>query len=239
MGETDNPIVCYVTDRTALSAPPDADSISALLEKLRLAVRAGADWVQIREKDLPGGPLLALTREAIASARQNAETTGRRAARIYVNDRLDVALAAGTAGGACAAGVHLGGESLPLEEVVRWRRAGNAPPEFQIGVSCHSLEDARRAERGGASYVYFGPVFDTPSKRPFGSPQGIARLREVCQQIRIPVIAIGGIDETNGEECIRAGAAGIAAIRVFQEAADAQRLNKFISRVHGARQGRF
>ncbi len=236
MGGTDNPIVCYVTDRKALSMPPGADSVSWLLEKLRLGVRAGADWVQIREKDLPGGTLLAVTREAIASARQNAETTGPRGARIYVNDRLDVALAAGTAGGACAAGVHLGGESLPLEEVVRWCRAGNAPPQFQIGVSCHSLEDARQAERQGASYIFFGPIFDTPSKRPFGPPQGVEPLREVCQQIRIPVIAIGGIDETNAEECIRAGASGIAAIRAFQEAVDAQRLKTFISRVHGARE---
>lgn len=236
MGETDKPIVCYVTDRKALSTPPGADSVSWLLEKLRLAVRAGADWVQIREKDLPGGTLLALTREAVSIAQEARKRSSERAVGIYLNDRLDVALAAGMAGGACAAGVHLGGESLPLEDVVRWRRAGNAPPEFQIGVSCHSPEDARRAERGGANYVFFGPIFDTPSKRAFGAPQGLERLREVCREIRIPVIAIGGIDETNGEECIRAGASGVAAIRVFQEAADAEALKEFISKVHGARE---
>ena len=131
-----------------------------------------------------------------------------------MNDRLDVALAAG------ADGVHLGEASLPVEAVAEWRRsAGHG--EFQIGVSCHSVESARAAERGGADYIIFGPVFATPSKASFGPPQGIARLREVCAAVRIPVLAIGGVTLENADSCIDAGAAGVAAIRLFQETPNA------------------
>jgi thiamine-phosphate diphosphorylase len=132
-------------------------------------------------------------------------------ARVIVNDRLDVALAAG------AAGVHLGGDSASVVDVARWCRAGNAPAGFLIGVSCHSIAEARQAEKGGADYVFFGPVFDTPSKRQFGSPQGIRQLADVCRALTIPVIAIGGINKDTAMECVRAGAAGVAAIRLFQE----------------------
>jgi thiamine-phosphate pyrophosphorylase len=241
------PIVCYVTDRKSLRSP---DSNAALLEKIRLAAEAGADWIQIREKDLPGGRLLALTRDAAAAAEQiaNARRVSApacrggppgRGVRIYVNDRLDVAIAAATAGRPAVAGqptvagVHLGGESLPVEEVVRWCRAGNAPPELQIGVSCHSIEAAREAEQNGADYIFLGPIFDTPSKRSLGSPQGLDRLREVCKAIHLPLIAIGGVNETNAQDCIRAGASGIAAIRLFQEAPDAEELDPFISALRG------
>ena len=123
------PIVCYVTDRKSLGA---ADPTEKLLAKIRGAVAAGVDWVQIRERDMTARELLALAQAAIAGANG--------ATRILVNDRLDVALAAG------AAGVHLGGKSVPAREVVRWCRAGNAPAEFLIGVSCHSLDEAREAE---------------------------------------------------------------------------------------------
>jgi len=145
---------------------------------------------------------------------------------VIVNDRLDVALAAG------AAGVHLGGGSMPAGEVVRWCRGGNAPAEFLVGVSCHSFEETREAEAAGANYAYFGPVFETPSKTPFGPPQGIARLAEVCRSVRLPVIAIGGVNEENGAECLRAGATGVAAIRLFQEARDAAELAAQVARLH-------
>ncbi len=168
---------------------------------------------------MPTRKLLALTKEAI-SARDGE-------ARILVNDRLDVALAAG------AAGVHLGGASLPAREAVRWLRAGNAPAEFLIGVSCHSVEEAREAEDAGASYVFFGPVFDTPAKKSYGPPQGITRLAEVCSGVRIPVIAIGGVNEENRTECVGAGAAGIAAIRMFQESRDPETLKRAAARLHG------
>lgn len=253
MRKPDKPIVCYVTDRKSLgdsehdarrgTVECDASAApAAVVARIRMAIEAGVDWIQIREKDLAAGRLLALTREAVAAANElGARERGSRA-RIYVNDRLDVALAAMAGGGvvkslpavaglAAVAGVHLGGESLPVADVVRWRRAGNAPAEFQIGVSTHSVEQARQAERDGADYISFGPIFDTPSKRSFGPPQGTERLREVCRALRIPVIAIGGINESNAGDCIRAGASGIAAIRVFQEAASAEELARGIRRM--------
>lgn len=202
------PIVCYVTDRKSGNVPT----------QIRAAAAAGVDWVQIREKDMCARDLLALARGAI-------EATGGEA-RIIVNDRLDVALAAG------AAGVHLGGESVPAREVVRWCRSGNAPAGFLVGVSCHDLDQARDAESAGASYVFFGPVFDSPAKRAFGPPQGVARLAEACRAVRIPVIAIGGVNEENGADCIRAGAAGIAAIRLFQEPREPAALKEAVARMH-------
>jgi thiamine-phosphate pyrophosphorylase len=211
------PIVCYVTDRKTIGS---GDAIRSLAERIRLAAAAGVDWVQIREKDLGAKELLALVKQAFACG----------TAKVIVNDRLDVALAAG------AAGVHLGRESTPVVDVVRWCRAGNAPAEFLIGVSCHSLEDALEAEVAGASYLFFGPVFETPSKRSFGPPQGSAKLAEVCRQVRIPVIAIGGVDEKNAAECIRAGAEGIAAIRLFQERVELRDLRDRMKRLHGMAQ---
>lgn len=202
-----------MTDRKSLGV---GDGGEAVLGKIRAATSAGVDWVQIREKDLSGRELLGLARDAVAR---------RGSTRVIVNDRLDVALAAG------AAGVHLGRESLSVRDVMRWCRGGNAPADFLIGVSCHSLEDAREAESAGASYIFFGPVFDTPSKRGMGEPQGVARLQEICRSVRIPVLAIGGVSEENAEECIRAGAAGIAAIRMFQGARDGAALKNAIERL--------
>jgi len=189
-----------VTDRLALADPAALDAV------IRRAAEAGVGWIQIREKDLHARPLAELVRSALAETRKIG-------ARILVNDRLDVALAAG------AAGVHLGETSLPVEIVAEWRRAANRK-QFLIGVSCHSRDAARAAERGGADYVFFGPVFATPSKAPFGPPQGIERLREVCLAVKISVLAIGGVTPENAARCLEAGAAGIAAIRLFQESAD-------------------
>lgn len=201
-----------MTDRHALNAAPvSADSprnapavqeANLLGDAIRRASAAGADWIQIREKDLGGGALVDLVRSAVNETRANGT-------RVLVNDRLDVALAAN------AAGVHLGENSLPAEAVSAWRQSCRRT-DFLIGVSCHSLESARAAERGGADYVFFGPVFATPSKAAFGAPQGLERLREVCASVKIPVLAIGGINSENTRECVAAGAAGIAAIRLFQ-----------------------
>jgi thiamine-phosphate pyrophosphorylase len=208
------PIICYVTDRKSLAA---GEAGAGVLGKIRAAIAAGVDWVQIREKDLSAQELLGLARESVTAAG---------GARVIVNDRLDVALAAG------AAGVHLGRESLGAREVVSWCRGGHAPAEFLVGVSCHSLAEAREAERAGAGYIFFGPVFDTPSKRGMGEPQGLARLGEICRVVKIPVLAIGGVSEENAGECIRAGAAGIAAIRMFQDARDAETLKQAVTRLH-------
>jgi thiamine-phosphate pyrophosphorylase len=202
-----------VTDRKAL---PADKTVSALVDKIREAAAAGVDWVQIREKDLSARELFALVSEAVTLA----------SVRVIVNDRLDVALAAR------AAGVHLGHASVPPREVVGWCRAGNAPADFLIGVSCHGLEGAREAEAAGAGYTYFGPVYETPSKIPFGKPHGNEELAQVTKAVRIPVIAIGGVNESNGVECIRAGAAGIAAIRMIQNAPDVAALKKAIDTIH-------
>jgi thiamine-phosphate pyrophosphorylase len=209
------PIVCYVTGREALGA---ADSSEKLLARIRAAVAAGVDWVQIRERAMHARELLALTKSVIAAAGN--------AARILVNDRLDVALAAG------AAGVHLRGESVPATEAIRWLRERNAPPGFLVGVSCHSVQEAHLAEAAGASYLFFGPVFETPAKRQFGAPQGVEKLAEVCRSVRIPVIAIGGVSGTQGLECLRAGASGIAAIRMFQELGEAE-LRNVLKQIRG------
>jgi len=209
------PIVCYVTGRASLG---EADSGEALLARVRAAAEAGVDWVQIREREMAARELLALTRAAVAACAGKT--------RVLVNDRLDVALAAG------AAGVHLRGESMPAREVIPWLRAGNAPAEFLVGVSCHSLEDARQAEDAGATYLFFGPIFETPAKKQFGAPQGVAQLAEVCRTVRIPVIAIGGMSGDRSAECLRAGARGIAAIRMFQDARDAETLKQAVTRLH-------
>src|SRR6202790_3876189 len=147
------PILCYVTDRRAVELDVTRGS-DALLATIRSAAASGVDWIQIREKDLEACALAALVRLAMDAARG----TG---AKIFVNDRLDVAVAAG------AAGVHLGEMSLPVETVTEWRRSAGLA-EFQIGASCHSIEAAKAAERGGADYIFFGPVFSTPSKAAFG-----------------------------------------------------------------------
>jgi thiamine-phosphate pyrophosphorylase len=190
------------------SLPGDPAQLRArsLHDSIRLAAAAGADWIQIREKDLEARALVELARFAAAETRAMQ-------ARVFVNDRLDAARAAG------AAGIHLGEKSLPLETVTEWRRSAGRS-DFLIGVSCHSLESACAAERGGADYIFFGPVFATPSKAAFGPPQGIERLREICASVEIPVLAIGGVNLENARACIAAGAAGIAAIRLFQEPAD-------------------
>lgn len=219
------PIVCYVTDRKGLEG---SDLVEALISSIRSAIAAGVDWVQIREKDLPSRVLLRVATAAVEATKE-AHRPGLPPARVMVNDRLDLALAAG------ASGAHLGRESIPTAEAVRWCRSGNAPAGFSIGVSCHSLADAREAEAAGSSYVIFGPVFDTPSKRAFGAPQGIANLAEVCGSLRIPVIAIGGVDSGNAGECLRAGAAGIAAIRLFQEPRAARPLAERIAALHALR----
>jgi thiamine-phosphate pyrophosphorylase len=224
-------LLCYVTDRNSLPTLRAGHPDLRVLDKIRGAIDAGVDWVQIREKDLPAGKLLTLVERAIQATQDRVRNniglaTGshfqRVQTKVIVNDRLDVALAAS------AGGVHLGKESVALGEVVRWCRGGNAPREFLIGASCHTLTEAREAEKAGVSYLIFGPIFDTPSKRAFGRPLGIAELSAVCAAARIPVLAIGGVDMRNARECFLAGAAGIAAIRMFQEAREANELKSAI-----------
>jgi len=204
-------ILCYVTDRRTLPAPAAGSAADALLERIRRAADAGTNWIQLREKNLEGAALANLARAAIGALRNSGGQ--RETARLLINDRVDVAWAAG------AGGVHLGESALPVAEVARARKV-RGDRDFLIGASCHSAEAARRAEGDGADYVLFGPVFDTPSKAAFGPPQGLLRLAEVCAALEIPVLAIGGIKAETAAACLEAGAAGLAAIRLFQDAAD-------------------
>jgi thiamine-phosphate pyrophosphorylase len=222
---TEPRILCYITDRKGLGADsggaePETARVARLLTRIRMAIEAGVDWIQIREKDLSGKQLVELTRTAVAAA------AGRRTL-VIVNDRLDVAVAAG------AGGVHLGRESLPVREVVTWRdkekAARTTVADFLIGASCHSLQEARVAAEDGADYIIFGPVFETPSKVRFGAPLGIERLQEVCGELRVPVLAIGGVNMANAARCLHAGAAGIAAIRMFQDAANVDELRRWLA----------
>jgi thiamine-phosphate pyrophosphorylase len=205
------PILCYVTDRHLLPTEQAAELQETLLRKIEAAAAAGVDWIQIREKDLSGKDSGSLTREALQCVASYG-VRGANSTRILVNDRLDVALS-GRAGG-----VHLGENSLPIGEARRFANARAARKDFLMGVSCHSLETARSAERGGADYIFFGPVYATPSKAGYGAPQRLERLAEVCRAVAVPVLAIGGVTVENAASCLAAGAVGIAAIRLFQEA---------------------
>ena len=210
-------LLCYVTDRRSLESAPGDNLIERLLSKIEAASAAGVNWIQVREKDLSGKDVAALTRAALNRVSKHS-IDAQLDARIVVNDRLDVALAEH------AGGVHLGENSLPIVEAERLLLASHPghtqPRNFLVGISCHSIEAAQSADSAGADYIFFGPVFATPSKAAYGAPQGIDRLAEVCRSVNIPVLAIGGITLANISSCISAGAAGIAAIRLFQDTAD-------------------
>jgi thiamine-phosphate pyrophosphorylase len=197
--------LCYVTDRKSL-ALTGAEQTRLLLGKMENAAQARVDWIQIREKDLSGRELAALVTEAVRRVPASC--------RILVNDRLDVAIACG------AGGVHLSEQSISLQDAKNLLRATAMRSDFLVGVSAHSIESVVKAAHGGADYVIFGPVYETPLKTKFGAPQGIDQLAKACQSVTIPVIAIGGITAENAAQCTAASAAGIAAIRLFQEAAD-------------------
>jgi thiamine-phosphate pyrophosphorylase len=157
------------------------------------------DWVQIREKELAARELMGVVRNAMALPNPHS-------VKILVNSRVDVALAAG------AAGVHLPSGSIAVSE---WR--GIAPVGFLIGVSCHDFEEVVRAEREGADYVFFGPVFAPLSKTSDLKPRGVEELRRVCGSVGIPVLALGGIGWDNADACVEAGAAGVAGITLFRD----------------------
>jgi thiamine-phosphate pyrophosphorylase len=175
-----------ITDRAAARR--------SVLEVVEECLGAGLRAVQLREKDLAVGELLAL-------ATRLRESTRRHGARLIVNDRADVALAAE------ADGVHRTHASLPVAALRRI-----APTGSLIGASVHSLDEARAAASEGADFIVFGPVYDTPSKRLYGAPQGLHALARVTAAIAPPVLAVGGITPARVREVLDAGARGVAVI---------------------------
>jgi len=178
-----------ITDRKQCSSEDD------LPKAVKEALKAGFKAVQLREKDLPTIDLynLALKIRGITS-----ETN----ALFFVNDRIDIALAVG------ADGVHLGWQSLPVMKVREM-----LGPDDWLGVSTHSIEEAIKAEKGGASYITIGPIFTTPSKEGIIKPLGVEPLKILREKLSIPIIAVGGINESNVKEVLKAGANGVAMIR--------------------------
>lgn len=213
-------LLYYITDRRQFPGSP-AEQRRALLAKIAEAARAGVDYIQLREKDLPVRELESLTREAIAAARP-ATDDRRPTTRLLVNSRADVALACG------ADGVHLPAGDLAASEVRALAATRNSQVttlNFLIGVSCHSATDVAAADAHGADFAVFGPVFEKSGNTGVGSKA----LAEACKRVgpvartegghrgALPVLALGGVTVANAAECLRAGAAGVAGIRLFQE----------------------
>jgi thiamine-phosphate pyrophosphorylase len=197
--------LCLVTDRRQTRERPLPEIVAACLA-------VGLPAVQLREKDLGAIELAHLGRELRV-------LTADRGALLIVNDRIDVALAVG------ADGVQRTSTSLPVADLV-----AVADKRLRVGASVHSREEARAAERAGADWLFFGPVYDTPSKRLYGPPQGLPSLEQVCAAVGVPVIAIGGITPERVADVRRAGAAGVAVISAILSAeAPAEATGRFLA----------
>jgi thiamine-phosphate pyrophosphorylase len=207
-------LLLYITDRKQFRGDENARQ-RALLAKIAEAAFCGVDFIQLREKDLPTRDLETLARAARLGTENREPPTA-----LLINSRSDVALACG------ADGVHLPADDLSPSDVRRiWAKAGHTTRPL-ITVSCHSADEVARAASDGADFALFAPVFEKKDA-PHVSPVGFDQLREACRQ-KIPVLALGGITLENARACLDAGAAGIAAIRLFQEnnIADVVRLLK-------------
>ena len=196
------PISYLITDgRTRPETTAASPEFTRLLALVGAGVAARVSLIQLREKLLRPRLLYELTVQAVALTKGSPT-------RLLVNDRADIALAAG------ADGVHLTTRSLDAAVV---RRISNS--NFLIGLSTHSLAEAQAAHAAGADFAVFGPVFDTPSKRIYGAPLGLDQLREAAQALApFPLLALGGLTLENAREAIGAGARGVAAVRLFSEA---------------------
>lgn len=173
-----------------------------LLEAVEQALQGGVRAVQLREKDLS-------SRELFELAVEMRKITTRHDTLLFINDRLDIALAVD------ADGVHLGGESIPL-----YKARALMGPDRLIGVSCHNQVSARNAQERGADFITFGPVYFTPSKAPYGEPVGVEKVRLVTGALAIPVFGLGGIKESNARQVMDAGARGISVISAILAAED-------------------
>jgi thiamine-phosphate pyrophosphorylase len=181
-----------VTDRHATGGRDLVDVVARALD-------AGLPAVQLRDRDLAGRALHAL-------AERLREATRRTGALLFVNDRVDVALAVG------ADGVQLGASTLPVDAV-----RALVPATMLVGESTHAPAEVAASH---ADFVVFGPVHDTPSKRGYGPAQGEARLRDAVVAATMPVLAIGGLDASNAASACAAGAYGVAVVRAILAADD-------------------
>jgi thiamine-phosphate pyrophosphorylase len=185
----------------------------SLFTAVEEALKAGVKAVQLREKDLP-------TRELLDMAYKMRELTARYNIKLFINDRVDIAMCVN------ADGVHLGQSSMPVYAVREAVNASRITPacagaaadrhhasRFLIGASTHNLDEALTAEREGADFITFGPIYPTPSKLKYGKPVGLEALKMVSEKVAIPVFGIGGIKPDNAVEVINAGAYGVALIR--------------------------
>jgi thiamine-phosphate pyrophosphorylase len=206
-------LLYYITDRTAFAAD-EPTRRSRLLEKISEATRAGVDYIQLREKNLHPRDVESLAKEAGSIIEKLRTENPELRTALLINSRTDIALAAH------ADGVHLRSDDISPEEVrAVWKKRGvgaparaNSPQDPVIGVSCHSPADVAQAAANSASFAVFAPVFEKKDAR----PAGLDLLREACGA-NIPVLALGGVTLAKVQSCLEAGAAGIAAIRLFQE----------------------
>jgi thiamine-phosphate pyrophosphorylase len=197
-------LLYYITDRSQLAGDETARR-SRLITTIAEAARCGVDYIQLREKDLSTRELETLACAAV----QRLRTENQKLKTVFlINSRTDIALS-------CRAqGVHLRSNDVSPSEVrTIWTQGGGTPAQVTIGASCHTRAEVARAAQEGAEFAVFGPVFEKGRQT---RPAGLEALREVCQET-IPVLALGGITLENAGACIQAGAAGIAAIRLFQE----------------------
>jgi thiamine-phosphate pyrophosphorylase len=195
------PILYLITrGATAETTTPASEEFQNILLQVSTAVAAGVQLIQIREKNLTARVLFELVASVVAISRGSAT-------RVLVNDRADVAAGAG------AHGVHLTTRSLTPRLI---RNAFGR--SFVIGASTHSLDEARQARKEGADFAVFGPIFPTPSKGKYGLPVGTAPLEVATRALApFPLFALGGISTGNANECLRAGASGIAGISLFED----------------------
>jgi thiamine-phosphate pyrophosphorylase len=221
-------LLYYITDRRAFPGDETARRRS-LLEKIAEAARCGVDYIQLREKDLPTRELEQLAREAANVVRSSSQLrTENRELRttLLINSRTDVALATQ------ADGVQLRADDILPSEVRKIWSCGagthareNSPQDPVVAVSCHSPQEVTQAAANAANFAVFAPIFEkNVSEKPVFNkkdapqtrPTGLSLLAEACRS-QIPVLALGGITLSNARSCLDAGAAGIAAIRLFQE----------------------
>jgi thiamine-phosphate pyrophosphorylase len=201
-------LLYYITDRTQFPGDENARQ-RALLVKIAEATRCGVDLIQLREKDLSTRELEALARAAHGVIRPPGTGNRELTTRLLINSRTDIAIACG------ADGVHLRSHDIPPSEVTRIWAEAQCPRHMMVSVSCRSEADVAGAASEHADFALFAPIFEKQNS-PLASLAGLETLREACRQ-KIPVLALGGITLTNARACVDAGAAGIAAIRLFQK----------------------